>query len=684
MKTFPQNKRKDLFILVFIILATLLTYSNHFQNSFHFDDSHTIQENIHIRSLSNIPKFFYHPEMFSASPSHWGLRPLVTTTLAIDYHLAGGLNPYFFHISNFSYHILIVLLVFVMYKHFFTPKFQKNGWKQYVYLFAVSVFALHTVNAETINYIISRSDLLSTLCIFASFTLYVLKPQLRKYYLYILPAILGVMAKETIATLPILIFFYVLLFEKNMDLRKIFKRENLKVALLIFTSLLPLILSIAALQYYTLSMAVNLSDGVSNPFFPYWRTQTYVWLHYFMSYFLPFNLSADTDISIISNPFDTRIISGVVFIIALLAAIIKTSSNKEWRPVSMGLIWFVVALLPTSLAPLAEVLNDHRMYFPFIGLNMAVVYFLGMFISGYEENISGKWLKPALLSLSLLIPATFAYGAYQRNKVWKNAESLWYDVTVKSPQNGRGLMNYGLTLMAKGQYAEAMNYYNSALKYVPYYPHLHINMGIDYGAMGMNAKAEESFQNALKYGGEGHLPHYYYGKYLYDQRRFMEAKDHLEQALKKNPYHQESRHLLMNLYSELSDTVRLNTLINETLAQLPEDEVALQYKNGYALKPQSDTLSANGNKVELNAEKWLNISLDFYNQAKYQECINACMEALKIKPNFAEAYNNICSAHNAMGHWHLAIEACEKAVRIRPDFQLAINNMNYAKKQLVE
>ena len=675
--------KRNLLVLGLIIVATFLTYSNHFHNAFHFDDSHTIQDNIHIRSLKNIPQFFYKPEMFSASPAHWGLRPLVTTTLAMDYHWGQSLDPFFFHVSNFSYHLLIVLLLFMLYRHFFTKSLPYKDWISAAFLFATALFALHTVNAETINYVISRSDLLSTLCILSSFSLYVLKPLWRKYYLYVLPALLGVMAKETLFTLPFLLFFYVLLFEKNMDLSKLYKKENLKVSLKVFVSLLPLSISIAALQIYTLSMAADLSSGISNPFLPYWRTQSYIWINYFFAYFFPFNLSADTDLTIIPNPFDVRVLGGISFIIIMLWIIIKASSQKKWLPIAFGLIWFMVALLPTSLAPFAEVMNDHRMYYPFIGLNLVVVYAAVLLLGRYKEVISeSKWLKPVLFSLIILVPTVYAYGAHQRNKVWNNAESLWYDVTIKSPQNGRGLMNYGLTLMSKGKYTEALEYYTKALTYTPYYPHLHINMGIDYSAMGMQAKAEECFQNALRYGSNGYLPFYYYGKYLYEHGRKIEAKNLAEQAIEKNQYHLPTRHLLMNLYADLGNAEQLKKLVDETLIELPQDEVALRYKNGILPNANAVINQTAENDSELSPEKWLERSLNYYRQEKYMECIEACQKALKLKPNFPEAYNNICSAYNALGKWHLAIEACEKAVKLRPDFQLAINNMNYAKDKL--
>ena len=36
----------------------LVAYSNHFRNGFHFDDSHSIQDNVYVRELKHIPRYF--------------------------------------------------------------------------------------------------------------------------------------------------------------------------------------------------------------------------------------------------------------------------------------------------------------------------------------------------------------------------------------------------------------------------------------------------------------------------------------------------------------------------------------------------------------------------------------------------------------------------------------------------
>src|ERR1051326_4377859 len=99
-----------------LLLVLVAAYANHFQNSFHFDDAHTIVNNAAIQSLRNIPHFFTDATTFSALPSNQSYRPLVSTLVAIDYRL-GGLNPFWFHLSIFLLFVtLTLLLAFVIKK----------------------------------------------------------------------------------------------------------------------------------------------------------------------------------------------------------------------------------------------------------------------------------------------------------------------------------------------------------------------------------------------------------------------------------------------------------------------------------------------------------------------------------------------------------------------------------------
>jgi len=86
----------------------------------------------------------------------------------------------------------------------------------------------------------------------------------------------------------------------------------------------------------------------------------------------------------------------------------------------------------------------------------------------------------------------------------------------------------------------------------------------------------------------------------------------------------------------------------------------------------------------LAAAPLLNQSFALYQEGKFEASIEVAKKALALKPDYAEAYSNICAAHNSLKQWKKAIEACTKAIELKSDFQLAKNNLAWARKALAE
>src|SRR5438876_3369735 len=95
---------------------------------------------------------------------------------------------------------------------------------------------------------------------------------------------------------------------------------------------------------------------------------------------------------------------------------------------------------------------------------------------------------------------------------------------------------------------------------------------------------------------------------------------------------------------------------------------------------------ANGQAVNQPAtqtpEYYLDLSLQDYREGRYPESIAASRAALKLRPNYAEAWNNIGAAYDKLGRYEEAVAACEQALRYKPDFELARNNLTYAREKL--
>ena len=685
------KKNKNVFILAILLLITVfITYSNHFNNDFHFDDSHTINNNIYIRNIKNLPLFFTDIKTFGTMPDNRGYRPIVTASTAVDYWLGGGYKPVFFHLSMFILFVIQGILMFFLFLKIINIAY-KHKWNKYFALFIVGWYLLHPGNAETINYITSRSDSYSTFFVIAALVCYIFSSFCRKYFLYLIPAALGMLTKETAVMFPFFLFFYILFFENEVSLTKIFGSERKLFLKSILKSIPAMVFSIVfafLIQYIVYKQTFNggilhTQSNTLPDLLKYQLTQPYVLFTYFISYFLPINLSSDPNPVIFNGPFDIRIYLGFIFVIIMFIFAFICSKKEKFRPISFGILWFFIAAIPTSmLAVLTQASNSHRLFYFYVGISIAVGWTIYLFVIKILPVFNNKTFTRVIVFSAVLLLCTYAYGTYQRNKVWRTEESLWEDIVQKAPQNPRALMNYGLSKMAKGYYFEAEFYFRKALEIWPSWSYLHINIGILKEATQQTAEAEKYFLNAINYSAKNNPDaYYYYAKFLYNQKNYKEAITYLKHSISVSQGYIQSRYLLMSIYSELSFWDLLKTLAEETLQLLPDDKATLNFikiadeKKMYSQILQEETIT------NPSPENYLNLSLQYYKQGEYQKCIDACNEALKIKPDYSEAYNNICSAYNAMKMWDKGIEACEKALKINPAYELAKNNLRWAQSK---
>jgi Flp pilus assembly protein TadD len=596
-------------------LLLLAAYSNHFENSFHFDDAHTVVNNAAIQSLRNIPRFFTDATTFSSLPSNQSYRPLVSTLFAIDYAI-GHLKPFWFHLSIFTLFLALVLLIaFVVYQLI------DNLW---IAFGGAALYGLHPANADTVNYIVASAEIISTLGIVASFAVYAAFPHLRGYCIYVLPAAIAVLAKPPAAIFPVLFAAYLVLFSGSSA-----KRRLSEVAV-------PFLICAAALLVVEAMTPKSWVAGARDAH-NYLITQPYVTLLYFKTFFWSSSLSADYDVNPFTTTDDPQFWIGFAFIAALVTISIFLARCNKTRVIGFGLLWFLIALLPTSLFPLAEAMNDHRTFLPYIGLVIALAGLISLLL---QARIAQHAIVKVALSFAiLLILCASGYATFQRNNVWKTEETLWRDVVTKSPRNPRGLMNYGNTLMAKGDFAGALDYFHRAQSISPQYSVLLINLAIAEDATKQSAAAEQHFKDALRLAPASPDSYTYYARYLLSHSRADEARAFLQSALELSPTDLTARDLLARANDQP---------INQPTTQTPESYLAL--------------------------------SLQHYREERYAESIAASRAALALRPNYPEAWNNIGAACNKLGRYDEAAAACDEALRLKPDFDLARNNLQYARE----
>lgn len=629
------------------VAAICFAYANSFQNGFHFDDFHTVVDNPWIRSLHNIPRFFGDASTFSVLPANRTWRPLVTTSLAFDYWLGHGLNPVFFHLGTFLVFLLQLVAMQVLFRVILDRTLSsERNWL--VSTVAALWYGLHPAMAQTVNYIIQRGDIYSTCGVVAALALYARLRDLRRTGLYLLPFVAAMLSKPPAIVFPVLLFVYLALFEAPEDRPLRFAALRAIPAAAVGVALMVLEAAMTPKTYAPSTLST----------YSYCITQPFVLLRYFGSFFLPIHLNADTDLKAFSG-LTANALWGFLFLAVILAAAWLFARHRSTRPIAFGLLWFLIASLPTSVYRLSEVENDHRMFMPFVGLVLAVTWAGYLCLTRLAAQHGRRILPAASLGLLILLGG-YAWGTHLRNRVWRTDESLWLDDVQKCPHNGRGLMNYGLTQMTQGRYLVARDYFQRALLHTPNYPALEINLGIVNDALGLEAEANRHFQRALLLAPGDDQAHFYFGRALLQNGQFPEALAQLQIAFRLNPSRLDTRDLLMQTYADNGDIAAAQALAQQTLALVPGDAAAAAFLK----KPRGP-----------DANDWINVSLHLYQQKNYLACLETARRALALQPNSALAWNNIGAAYAGMEQWSSAIDAEKQALRLKPDFVVARNNL---------
>lgn len=626
--------------LLLSLVTLFWVYKGSFNNGFYFDDEHTIVQNEAIRHLDQWPTFFKDATTFSSLPRNRAYRPVTTWLNAWDFHQAQGLDQKQFHRTNLLLHLLgmvgLYLLVVILLRKSQLPP----NLSEAMALTAAILFGFNAVNAETLNYVIARSDLLANAMVIWTLVVY-LWPMGRKIALYLVPLVIGILTKQTgFVAVPLIVLLEIWFGNQGskFSIGRIVKRSFISIIVGF---------GLVGFNHWVMTPASTVSSAPHDPL-TYALGQLYVNWHYITQMFWPDHLTADPDFTLSFVTATSQVIQGIICLVVLLTAL-TISWIKKWQLAGFGWCWMLVAAAPTSLVPLFQIANDHRIPLLLMGVVIAIVGHLSVLFQTEKAMIG--WGSTGLLVLTLL---TLHLPVIQtRNQIWSTAESLWKDVTIKSPKNGRGFMNYGLALMERGAYQEAERAYLTAIQIAPEFSYTYLNLAILKGAKGQHEQAIFRFKQALAL--EPNNPDFmtYYGRYWMERQFYAKSRVWLEKAINISPTHILANQLLPRVYD----------LLRETQAQWAP-----------TIERQIDKVAA-----DPNAKNWIDLSLLYYKAGEFEQCINSCEQALKIAPNNTVALNNMCTAYNHLGQFEKAILSCEKALAIDPNFELAKGNLVEAK-----
>jgi hypothetical protein len=375
------SRRFNLIAFGIITGLILLSYSNTFTSSFHFDDNPSIIDNAAIKRMTS-------DNVISIIT---GIRPVVFLSLMLNYQL-GELNVVGYHIFNIAVHIansmfVYLLLLWTLNLPAVEGKYQ--GKAKRMALFGALLFGVHPVQTESVTYIITRTELLATFFYLATFLLFIHSVKSKRSFFSVVAvftAALAMGSKEWAVTLPALLMLYDYLFLAEGEVRVVATRWMLYGAIALTWVIALHNLNLFAARGSGGGVGFNLvsTSGITTK--TYWLTSLNVIWTYIRLLFLPINQNLDYDYPIARTLFEFPTLLSLIGHVAVAGAAFWFYKKKGWLLIPFGVAWFYIGLAPVqSVVPIIDVIFEHRVYMPSIGF---IIVFVAMY-----ENAFDWWEK---------------------------------------------------------------------------------------------------------------------------------------------------------------------------------------------------------------------------------------------------------------------------------------------------
>jgi len=483
-------------VIVFLLLALVFAvYANALKGPFLMDDRSMIRDNMLVQSLGTMPVLFRKDIIAQTPDAPVGCnsyRPFQMVTYAVD-HVFWKLKPMGYHLTNILLHLLNVFLVFLLAQRLF-----RNSYVSY---FIAAMFGLNPVGTACVTYISGRADILVAMFMLISILFharYGRSARPSDMAISVVAYFFAVLSKETaILVLPVLLFVHNTLFNRPGAFRaKSYAAYALPLALYI-----PMRLD--ALRGLT-ARATQLAGLAAGP-----RVLTSLKALFLdvriilFPYDLHFGRTTNVEYSVFGSAEAMFTVAGLLAAgYAVYATYRKWEREKKtgYAMACFGGLWFLVSMAPTiNIIPLTVFLADNWLYFPAIGIYMAVAAGL----NGIWTRIQGGGGPSRKVFMGTVCLILLAYGAATMLRNGDYADPLRLCLADAGKRPSVKLYSMAARLCGeRDDLAGAVKYSEKAIEVNREYPSpniadVYFNLGITYVNFSEYGKAESMFRRVL-------------------------------------------------------------------------------------------------------------------------------------------------------------------------------------------
>ena len=463
-----ENRQKiaPIAFVALVIFLLVSAYSNTFSSPPVLDDLHSFvfEENVHIRDLSA-------SSLAALSKTVFGWKrwiPMVSFSLDLWF---GKGEIFSFHLTNLLIHIFSMLAV--LFLGYNVLQIENENGRTYAIppifyaLWAAGLWALNPVQTNGVTYLVQRMASLQAFFFITSVAFYVLGRRKHRrqqrmvealpcYMGCLLAAVCAFLSKENSAMLPVMLLVTEVWFFTPELHRSAWKR--LKGAPWVTWGLLLVGVLVGFLGGAKIIQGMMLGYGIRH-FTLVERLLTearvVVWYLSLFLWPLPSRLSLEHDVVISFSLLHPASTLGAITFLALLGWLVLRY-RKKYPLYTYGGMWFFLNLLiESSIVPL-ELIFEHRLYLPSVGLALVSVGPLGSVFSYLLANRSTKDFVIVSSCGFVLLCSGLSLLTFVRNEAWRDGITIYQDAAQKAPKHPRGHANLAVAYAEAGLYGDAI------------------------------------------------------------------------------------------------------------------------------------------------------------------------------------------------------------------------------------
>jgi hypothetical protein len=390
-------------------VAAALVFLNTLPNQFVMDDFHLILNNNDLHSLAKVPGYFLGGHTTTAGVF---FRPFGIAWLAFDWALFGR-NPMGYHLLSLALHALASLLVALIGTRLASRS---------VGLAAGLLFALHPIHTEAVSGAANCTEVLATIFFLLVFFVHSAERSLTvgRAVLCNVLCLLGLLSKENVLTLPVVLMVYDWLLRKD------------RRSWVIFCVLLPSVFLYLLMRNHAMgfvSMDPTLSYFYDKPTSVRILTMVGVAARYATLLVCPVWLSVDYYPYAIPDihGFSPWLLAGALVLAGCSCLIVL--GRRRAPLAAFGTAWLLIGMAPYShFTPLGNVIAERFLYLPSVGFCLAVA--LGF--SWLAQRISRP---PLIWGLGAVLLAWFAVRTLDRNLDWQDQMTIGRSAVEVYPES---------------------------------------------------------------------------------------------------------------------------------------------------------------------------------------------------------------------------------------------------------